>query len=188
MDRPNLKHMRVFGCATYAHIRQDKLQPRAKKCIFLGFPHGVKAYKLWCLEPGEARCIISRDVTFNEEVMPWKTSAMNDEQPETSFEIELQSSTEASTSQSTDLQQEETIETRSETIEQSDLPSTSQTIATEPTELVGYQLTRDRTRRTIRPPARYDSDFVGYAFNCYTDDFGCEPCTYNEVVKSEARQ
>lgn len=50
---PNLKHMKVFGCAAYAHVRQDKLLPRAKKCLFLVCPEGVKAYKLWCLELGE---------------------------------------------------------------------------------------------------------------------------------------
>ena len=26
--------LRVFGCTAYAHIRQDKLEPRAEKCIF----------------------------------------------------------------------------------------------------------------------------------------------------------
>lgn len=30
----------MFGCATYAHDRRDKLQARAKKCIFLGYSEG----------------------------------------------------------------------------------------------------------------------------------------------------
>lgn len=28
---------------------------------------------------------------------------------------------------------------------------------------------------------------MGYAFNCYTDNFGFEPCTYNQAIKSEAK-
>jgi len=44
--KPNLEHLRVFGCIAYAHIKQGKLEPQAKKCIFIGYPSGVKGYKL----------------------------------------------------------------------------------------------------------------------------------------------
>ena len=64
--------MRVFGCVVYAHISQDKVEPRALKFMFTGYPKGVKAYRLWCLEPGHRRCIISRDVVFNEAEMAFK--------------------------------------------------------------------------------------------------------------------
>ena len=43
-DYSNLK---VFGCPAYAHINQGKLEPRARKCIFLGYASGVKGYYLW---------------------------------------------------------------------------------------------------------------------------------------------
>ena len=43
---PNLDKPRVFGCIAYAHIRQDKVEPRALKCMFMGYPEGVKAYRL----------------------------------------------------------------------------------------------------------------------------------------------
>jgi len=65
----------VFGCVAYAHIRQDTLEPRAIKCMFLGYPQGFKGYRLWCLEPGHKRCIISHDVIFNESEMVYKTKA-----------------------------------------------------------------------------------------------------------------
>lgn len=67
---PSLIHLQVFGCSAYAHVRQDKLEPRAKKCIFLGYPEGVKGYKYWCIEEGSKKVIISRDVTLNELEMP----------------------------------------------------------------------------------------------------------------------
>lgn len=56
---PNLDRLRVFGCLVYAHIRQDKVKTRALRCMFLGHPKGVKAYRLWCLELDHKRCIIS---------------------------------------------------------------------------------------------------------------------------------
>ena len=71
---PNYSKFRVFGCSAYAHIRQDKLEPRAFKCIFLGYSEGVKAYKLWCVEPGMRKCIVRRDVVFNEVVMGYLVS------------------------------------------------------------------------------------------------------------------
>lgn len=38
--------LRVFGCLAYAHVRKDKLDARAVKCFFIGYPEGVKGYKL----------------------------------------------------------------------------------------------------------------------------------------------
>jgi hypothetical protein len=39
--------LRFFGCTAYAHVDNGKLEPRAVKCIFLGYCSGVKAYNLW---------------------------------------------------------------------------------------------------------------------------------------------
>ena len=38
--------LRVFGCSAYYHVSDEKLEPRAKKAVFLGFKRGVKGYKL----------------------------------------------------------------------------------------------------------------------------------------------
>src|SRR3954468_10936019 len=70
---PDLDKLRVFGCVAYAYIRQDKVKPGALKCMFMGYPEGVKVYRLWCLEPGQNKSIISRDVVFNEVEMTFKT-------------------------------------------------------------------------------------------------------------------
>jgi hypothetical protein len=59
--------LRVFGCTAYAHVDNDKLEPRAIKCIFLGYESGVKAYKLW--NPKTHKAFYSRNVVFNKSVM-----------------------------------------------------------------------------------------------------------------------
>ncbi|KAH9699088.1 Integrase catalytic domain-containing protein [Citrus sinensis] len=42
--------LRVFGCPAYYHVKDGKLDPRARKTIFVGFKGGVKGFKLWDLE------------------------------------------------------------------------------------------------------------------------------------------
>ena len=68
-DHPvNYSGLKVFGCPAYAHVSDDKLEPRARKCVFLGYAHGVKGYRLWCTEgPNSPKIIISRDVKFDEQ-------------------------------------------------------------------------------------------------------------------------
>jgi len=34
----NYSNLRTFGCAAFSHQNQGKLEPRAKKCVFLGYP------------------------------------------------------------------------------------------------------------------------------------------------------
>jgi len=69
----SLIQLKVFGCVAYTHIKQDKLKPRVLKCIFLGYPEGVKGYKLWCLEASYKRCLVICDIVFNEVEMAYKT-------------------------------------------------------------------------------------------------------------------
>lgn len=59
--KQSLDHLRVFECLAYAHIKQGKLEPRAKRCLFIGYPTGVKGYKLWNLKAGLPKTIVSRE-------------------------------------------------------------------------------------------------------------------------------
>ena len=48
-------------------MKESKLDPKAKKAIFLGFSSGIKGYRLWC--PSSKKIVSSRDVTFDESSM-----------------------------------------------------------------------------------------------------------------------
>ena len=63
----NYSDLKIFGCPAFAHVKQRKLEPRALKCVFLGYPEGVKGYRLWCTDLKPPRCIVRRDVVFNEQ-------------------------------------------------------------------------------------------------------------------------
>lgn len=54
---PGYRHLRRFGSVVYVHLDQEKLKPRALKGVFIGYPAGVKGYKVWLLE--ERKVVIS---------------------------------------------------------------------------------------------------------------------------------
>ena len=47
---PKYENLRIFGCPVFIHINQGKLNTRALKGIFVGYPDGVKGYRVWCEE------------------------------------------------------------------------------------------------------------------------------------------
>ncbi|KAK4428874.1 hypothetical protein Salat_1187300 [Sesamum alatum] len=59
--------LHVFGSTAYYHVKESKLDPRAKKAIFLGITSGIKGYRLWC--PEMKKIIFNTDVTFDESTM-----------------------------------------------------------------------------------------------------------------------
>ena len=66
--KPDLSHLRVFGCIAYAHIpkvKRKKLDAKAVKTIFIGYPSGVKGYLLFNTDTKKE--IVSSDVTFWED-------------------------------------------------------------------------------------------------------------------------
>ena len=71
--KPNLSHLKVFGCVAYAHIpnaERRKLDKKAKKFRFVGYSKKSKGYRLFDEET--QKIVTRRDVTFNERDFSWR--------------------------------------------------------------------------------------------------------------------
>ncbi len=65
--KPNVSNLKVFGCICFVHTSgslRQKLDPKARKTIFVGYPSDTKGYKMYDLE--SKRFVRSRNVIFHE--------------------------------------------------------------------------------------------------------------------------
>ena len=47
---PEYDELKVFGCLAFAHNQKakgNKFAPRSRNCVFIGYPHGKKGWKLF---------------------------------------------------------------------------------------------------------------------------------------------
>lgn len=168
-----MNHVRVFGCAAYAHVKQDKL-PRALKCVFIGYPQGVKGYRLWYIEKGSEKCIISRDVVFNEQEMPLPNDIKATDSTDkggADLEVKINQGKDCKTAGDSETEQVET-----QGLEESD-------------ESDSYQLVTNRAKRVSKPKQRYSfADLISHALSTFLETPENEPETYHEAMKDKDKE
>ncbi|GJS34884.1 retrovirus-related pol polyprotein from transposon TNT 1-94 [Tanacetum coccineum] len=171
--------LRIFGCVVYPHDKQGKLEPRAIKCVLLGYLEGVKGYRLYRLDGESPKIVTSKNVVFNESVMykdTLKDSGAGDKSiEELQVEVELQRL-------NNHTPKEDQIDQEDGDDEDVGDHETDQT-----PDLTDYQLARDRERRTRTKPLRFrdESNMVAYAFVAAEEEDTHEPLTYQEAFACE---
>lgn len=69
--KPDISNLRVFGCTCYVLIpasKRTKLEPKAFKAIFIGYPTGTKGWRFY--NPVTQAIGKSRDIIFDERLTP----------------------------------------------------------------------------------------------------------------------
>lgn len=72
---PDYQALRTFGCLCYVPTstqNRNKFQPKAKACVFLGYPSGYKGYKLLDMESNSIS-------VFHEDFFPFLSSTLTED-------------------------------------------------------------------------------------------------------------
>lgn len=192
-EAPDLSGLRRFGCIAYTHTDDGKLNPRAKKGVFTGYPEGVKGFRIWLLD--EEKCVISRNAVFREDQMykdnktkdnsgmvPITTNSTNKTLSFDFVGTDIDGHMEPQGGVTQDTARVPTTESQGQEESEGNTESTPQS---------DYQIARDRTRRTLKPPAKLqdyhvypeDEDIAGYAYQMTEIAESAEPGSFKEAME-----
>ncbi|GBP72018.1 Retrovirus-related Pol polyprotein from transposon TNT 1-94 [Eumeta japonica] len=109
--KPNVSHMKVFGCEAMVHLPKEKRKkwdPKAQKMIFIGYCENTKGYRF--IIPNTRTVIKSRDAVFLESTVKRNYAALElSEKENKTLDIQCKSNEESLMSnQSNEENREET--------------------------------------------------------------------------------
>ena len=168
----------------------------------MGYEDGTKGYRVWLVE--EEKIVVSKNVIFNEQNFfkdmkkdedinrtPEET-AKSKGKKKVSFKsvlVEVEgedSNSGGAVSKVSKETGESSGEMSTEEVEDSGSDTDEDDDSTQIEDLGSYVLARDRERRTIRPPSRFeDADLIAYALASAEDLEEEEPRNYKEAMESK---
>ena len=61
--RPKLSFLKVWGCDAYVKkLQPEKLEPKAEKCVFIGYPKETVGYTFYL--QSEGKVFVTKNITF----------------------------------------------------------------------------------------------------------------------------
>ncbi|GBP46785.1 Retrovirus-related Pol polyprotein from transposon TNT 1-94 [Eumeta japonica] len=163
--KPDLSHMRIFGCEAMMHIPKEKLKKwdsKSCKMIFVGYCEDSKGYRL--LDPKTKTVTKSRDVVFLE------NSIKTDTVPVTLSDTKKQQVSRNSLSESSDCSTDISTHTAVESDDGDEEYVPEQSIGTPPTSNI-----------TLRPHNRPNPKVEPKSYLCMAN----VPQTYEDALSSE---
>ena len=108
--KPNLQHIRVFGCMVYTHVpegKRKKLDNKAQKLRFIGYTDTASNYKVW--DEKTRRCYIRHDVIFNESDFGRRKQSISikpEEEKQAELELEVETPEQSENNEEQQVQEE----------------------------------------------------------------------------------
>ncbi|KAK8940855.1 hypothetical protein KSP39_PZI009825 [Platanthera zijinensis] len=188
-EKPSVEHLRVFGSTCYVHIPdtlRTKLDAKARKLVFVGYDERKKGWR--CMDPVTKKFVVSRDVVFDELTsfggssveLPESKVDEGQEVAEVADQVELAVSPAAPVASSSG---EEASGSGSRGSIAPSLPE-SRGEPEEAAEVISKEQPLRRSKRVIKPPARYcEGNTVSYVSCFFAGPLDeREPASFNEAT------
>ena len=185
--KPDLSHLRIFGCSAYAHVpkqKRKKLDRKTRALVLVGYSEVQKGYRLF--DPDTRDVNTFRDVVFDETVFPLKQT--RDVSPQGSVSIELPFNLASDNSCAKALPPSDSASSEQESSEELNPSVTLVQCDTDDDESEFESADEDQDHRPMRNrkrPAHFDDYVLEVA--CAIGDGG-EPKNFNKASKGKESQ